>query len=160
MGNAGWDTDKVSSGDSENLSRGTACEVLADVFGLPVPEGKTAIQYLYDQNIISGKANGNLAESDPVTKAQFAVLTYRVLNSVGGGMGSSTALKPGTKEYFAWMYLAARKYDGVDFTADSAAGNISEEQWEKWCSQAGITSEAGYPGESTTKTGSRCEAGV
>ena len=151
MEKTGWETAKAGSNDSENLSRGTACEVLADVFDLPVPEGKTAIQYLYDQNIINGKANGDLAESDPVTKAQFAVLTYRVLNSVGGGMGSSTALKPGTKEYFAWMYLAARKYDGVDFTADSAAGNISEDQWGKWCSKAGITSEAGYPGESTTK---------
>ena len=151
MGNAGWDTDKVSSGDSENLSRGTACEVLADVFDLPVPEGKTAIQYLYDQNIISGKANGNLAESDPVTKAEFTVLTYRVLNSVGGGMGSSTALKPGAEEYFAWMYLAARKYDGVEFTADSAEGNIGADQWNAWYGQAGITSEAGYPGESTTK---------
>ena len=110
MEKTGWETDKVSSDDSGNLSRGTACEVLADVFGLPVPEGKTAIQYLYDQNIISGKANGNLAESDPVTKAEFTVLTYRVLNSVGGGKGSGVeGLKPGTPGYTAWMYLAVRK---------------------------------------------------
>ena len=38
------------------------------------------------------------------------MLTYRVLNSVGGGMGSAVAgLKPGTPEYMAWMYLAVRK---------------------------------------------------
>ena len=126
MEKTGWETDKVSSDDSGNLSRGTACEVLADVFDLPVPEGKTAIQYLYDQNIISGKANGNLAESDPVTKAQFAVLTYRVLNSVGGGMGSKDGWpEPGSKGYTAWMYLAVRKcvpfeMNQADTTIESA----------------------------------------
>lgn len=102
--------------EGTNLIRGKACEVLADIFALQVPAGKTAIQYLFEKNIISGKADGDLDADGTVTKAQFAVLTYRVLNFVGGGMGSSnTALKPGTKEYFAWMYLAARRC--VDFNS-------------------------------------------
>ena len=109
---AGWTTSKVNTDSTTLLSRGKACEVLADVFKLPVDtaSGEAAIQYLYGQNIITGKANSDLAETDPVTKAEFAVLTYRVLNSVGGGMGSAVAgLKPGTPEYMAWMYLAVRK---------------------------------------------------
>lgn len=123
MGKTGWKIAKAGSNDSENLSRGTACEVLADVFDLPVPEGKTAIQYLYDQNIINGKANGDLAESDPVTKAQFAVLTYRVLNSVGGGEGwKEDWPAPGSKGYTAWMYLAVRKC--VPFEMDQADTTI------------------------------------
>ena len=101
----GWNT-TVSLGN-ENLTRDTACEVLADVFDLPIGS-QSAIQYLYDQNIISGKADGDLDADGNVTFAEFAVLTYRVLNAVGGGMGSSISLKPGTEEYFAWMYLAAR----------------------------------------------------
>lgn len=155
----GWKTDKVSSDGSGNLSRGTACAVLADVFDLPVPSGTSAIQYLYDQNIINGTVDG-LNETGSVTKAEFAVLTYRVLNSVGGGMGSSTALKPGTEAYFAWMYLAVRKC--VDFNTADASGNIDESTWSHWIKQLtreGIPTDAkpseefqpAFPGTSTTK---------
>lgn len=89
------------------LTRGTACEVLADIFDLPATG--SAIQYLYNQHIINGKdASGSLGQRDPITKAEFAVITYRVLNSVGGGLGSGTVLKPGTKEYFSLLYLSYR----------------------------------------------------
>ena len=91
------------------FTRALACEVLADAFALQVPAGKTAIQYLYERNIINGVSENNLAENGSVTYAQFAVLTYRVLNSVGGGLGSETNLQPGTDAYYAWMYLAVRK---------------------------------------------------
>ena len=110
----GWETDKISNSDesteNNNLTRSTACAVLADVFDLPVPSGTSAIEYLYDQNIINGKADGNLDTEGSVSKAEFAVLTYRVLNSVGGGKGTAVeGLNPGTPEYVAWMYLAVRK---------------------------------------------------
>lgn len=112
----GWNT-TVSPG-SGNLSRSKACEVLADVFDLPIGS-QSAIQYLYDQNIVTGRADGSLAENDPVTKAEFAVLTYRVLNAVGGGMGSKDGWpEPGSKGYTAWMYLAVRKC--VPFEMDEA----------------------------------------
>lgn len=141
----GWNT-TVSLG-SWNLSRGKACDVLADVFDLPVPEGKTSIRYLYDQNIVTSNSS-----YETVTKAEFSVLTYRVLNAVGGGMGSSISLKPGTHAYFAWMYLAARgcvpfqsnqinaecrsvrlKNIGSNQVADAPAGDTSATTWgEIW----------------------------
>lgn len=98
------------------FTRDLACEVLADAFALQVPTGKTAIQYLYEKNIINGKADGTLDETGAVSFAEFAVLTYRVLNYTGGGLGSNSALKPGTDAYFAWMYLAVRR--SVPFTSD------------------------------------------
>lgn len=105
----GCSSDKVTNNSQINLTRSKACEVLADVFDLPL-NGKTAITYLFEKNIINGKSSGDLDENGTVTNAQFAVLTYRVLNSIGGGEGSSVdALKPATDEYFAWTYLAARK---------------------------------------------------
>ena len=91
------------------FNRAAACEVLADVFTLPVGE-EAAITYLYEQNIVNGKSEGDLGAEEPVSFAEFAVLTYRVLNFVGGGKGTGVAgLKPGTPEYMAWMYLAVRK---------------------------------------------------
>ncbi|WP_297290582.1 S-layer homology domain-containing protein [uncultured Flavonifractor sp.] len=91
------------------FNRAAACEVLADVFTLPVGE-EAAITYLYEQNIVNGKSEDNLGAADPVSFAEFAVLTYRVLNFVGGGKGTGVAgLKPGTPGYMAWMYLAVRK---------------------------------------------------
>lgn len=92
-----------------SFTRGLACEVLADIFALPIGN-QTAIQYLYNENIINGESSGNLNPDGPVSKAQFAVLTYRVLNAVGGGLGSDIeGLTPGTDEYYAWLYLAVRK---------------------------------------------------
>lgn len=125
----GWTvSDKISldqSGDTL-LTRSKACEVLAEVFSLDISSSSPAIKYLYDQNIINGTdANGTLNENGPVSHAEFAVLTYRVLNAVGGGEGSSNdALKPGTKEYFAWMYLAARAC--VPFNSTQLTKNMSE----------------------------------
>lgn len=122
---AGWTTTKLTEDDSTKLTRGKACDVLAEAFSLDL-SGKSAIQYLYDQNIINGTdANGTLNENGPVSHAEFAVLTYRVLNAVGGGEGSSNdSLKPGTKEYFAWMYLAARAC--VPFNSTQINNKMSE----------------------------------
>lgn len=126
----GCSTDKLKDA-SGNLTRGQACEVLADVFSLPVAENQPAIQYLYQQNIISGTSEYNLDETGFVSQAEFAVLTYRVLNAVGGGLGSSNkALKPGTDEYFAWMYLAAR--DCVSFSTEGSTGTIDADTWQQW----------------------------
>lgn len=116
---AGWSTYKIDSDSDVKLTRADACEVLADVFDLPIGS-KTAIEYLYEQNIVNGKGLNDLAEDDPVTAAEFSVLTYRVLNAVGGGKGSDTSLKPGTDEYFAWMYLAARKCVTLEVYANAA----------------------------------------
>jgi len=108
-------------GHTENIAvfdRGNACTILAKMFHIPTGD-QTAIAYLYDQNIINGTAD-DLDENGTVTKAQFAVLTYRVLNFVGGGLTESTdVLKPGTEEYFAWMYLAARRCVPFDATAET-----------------------------------------
>lgn len=92
-----------------NLTRGAACTALTQAFAIPTGE-KTAILYLYERNVINGKSTDELDEDGTVSCADFAVLTYRVLNFVGGGLGSSVEhLKPGTEAYFAWMYLAARR---------------------------------------------------
>lgn len=122
---AGWTTTKLQDTDTP-LSRSKACEVLAEVFSLDISSSSSAIQYLYDRNIINGTdASGTLNENGPVSHAEFAVLTYRVLNAVGGGEGSNNeALKPGTKEYFAWMYLAARAC--VPFNSTQLTKNMSE----------------------------------
>ena len=153
----GWNTDKVSSNESGNLSRGTACEALADVFDLPIGSGENAaINYLYKQNIINGTADGLKPEGN-VTKAEFAVLTYRVLNSVGGGKVSASAvLKPGSDGYFEWMYLAARgcvpfqsnqmdtpissaklKYVGQNSVADATGeeGVSGSNLWDAWAAR-------------------------
>ena len=130
----GCSTDKLkndSDGTSEPLTRGQACAVLADVFSLPVTGNQSAIQYLFQQNIISGTSANDPDESGSVSQAEFAVLTYRVLNAVGGGLGSSNkALKPGTDEYFAWMYLAAR--DCVSFSTEGSTGTIDADTWQQW----------------------------
>lgn len=153
----GWTTTKVTDSSSTELTRSKACEVLAEVFSLDLSD-KSAIQYLYDRNIINGTdASGTLNENGPVSHAEFAVLTYRVLNAVGGGEGSNNeALKPGTKEHFAWMYLAARAcvpfnstqlgtvMENVSFTFNG--NNVSdggesdtkgEEVWDKWKTRLG-----------------------
>lgn len=130
----GCSTDKLANepgGTSEPLTRGQACEVLADVFSLPVTGDPSAIQYLYQRNIISGTSEYDLDEKGSVSQAEFAVLTYRVLNAVGGGLGSSNkALKPGTDEYFAWMYLAARNC--VSFSTENSTETIDETTWQQW----------------------------
>ena len=106
----GSSDDALTGGEGDRLTRAMACEVLADAFSLCIPAGQSAIAYLYERNIINGVGDGNLNETGSVTMAQFAVLTYRILNHTGGGMGSSIAgLKPGTDEFYAWLYLAVRK---------------------------------------------------
>lgn len=124
---------EVTDNSETLLTRAKACTILTEIFHIPV--GNTSdIQYLYEQNIINGKSESDLDENGTVTKAQFAVLTYRALNFVGGGKGSSvTSLKPGTKEYFSWMYLAARKV--VDFNIDAVSGDITNDIWSEWITQ-------------------------
>ncbi|MGN1004511.1 MAG: S-layer homology domain-containing protein [Oscillospiraceae bacterium] len=138
----GCTSEKLPS--SGSFTRGVACEVLAEVFDLPI--GSSAIQYLYDKNIINGYADGSLGETDSISYAQFAVITYRVLNSVGGGQGSSIlSLKPGTKEYFSWMYLAARA--AVQFDASATAGTIDSDTWNHWISQLMRAGDYGIPAD-------------
>lgn len=130
-----------------NLTRGEACTALTQAFAIPTGE-KAAILYLYERNIINGKSAGELDENGTVSCADFAVLTYRVLNFVGGGLGSIVEqLKPGTEAYFAWMYLAARRcvafqsnqletsmnsvsdfstYDGIDETEYTDGSTVVE----------------------------------
>lgn len=114
----GSPTDRLD-GKTE-FTRALACEVLADAFALQ-PE-RAAIDFLYEKNIINGESAGNLNATGSVSKAQFAVLTYRVLNYTGGGLGSTSALKPGTAAYFAWMYLAVRR--SVPFTSPQTGSSI------------------------------------
>lgn len=114
----GSPTDALAGESS--FTRALACEVLADAFALQ-PE-RAAIDFLYEKNIINGESAGNLNPTGSVSKAQFAVLTYRVLNYTGGGLGSTSALKPGTDAYFAWMYLAVRR--SVPFTSPQTGSSI------------------------------------
>ena len=118
----GSPTDVLAGASS--FTRALACEALADAFALQ-PEG-TAIEFLYEKNIINGDSAGNLNPTGSVSEAEFAVLAYRVLNYTGGGLGSTSALKPGTDAYFAWMYLAVRR--SVPFTSDQTEipiGNVT-----------------------------------
>lgn len=130
---AGWHSDAFDEAyaakDSENnpVSRGLACTVLAEIFNLPIGN-ESAIEYLSRKNIINGYANGDLGENDPVSMAQFAVVTYRILNSIGGGASSTTGLIPGTVEYNSWMFLTNR---GV-VEKDGHEGNIDETTWNEW----------------------------
>ena len=120
----GSSTDKLTGEDTAVVTRGAACEVLADVFALPIGN-QTAIQYLYSKNIINGESSGNLNPDGSVSKAQFAVLTYRVLNAVGGGEGAESRWPtPGSEGYTAWMYLAVRKC--VPFEMDQAKTAIGQ----------------------------------
>ena len=122
----GSTTNKLTGTGSDTVTRSLACEVLADVFALPIGD-QSAIQYLYHENIINGKSPNDLAENDPVTKAEFAVLTYRVLNAVGGGEGTKSGWPtPGSQGYTAWMYLAVRKCVPFEMDqADKAIGQVT-----------------------------------
>ena len=177
-GKTGWTLSSnitLETSSDKLLTRSKACDVLAEVFNLDL-SSKPAIQYLYDQNIINGTdASGTLNKEGPVSHAEFAVLTYRVLNAVGGGEGSSVAaLKPGTKEYFAWMYLAARacvpfnstqinkkmsevsfKFNGNTVTDGGESDTEGEDVWNNWKTRLGedlhiaIGSTAQYSEDST-----------
>ena len=176
----GWTTTKLTSESSTQLSRSKACAVLAEVFALPVGEEENAaITYLYEQNIVNGKSEDNLGAADPVSFAEFAVLTYRVLNSVGGGKTKAgDTFKPGDNGYFEWMYLAARGCvpfqsnqmdtaiakakltnvgqnsvaDAAD-AADAADGVKSGETlWAAWIARLNTLKNVGWgEGESVTK---------
>lgn len=105
----GCSTDQLAGQEDDLFTRGMACTVLADAFQMAVKEDMSAIQYFYELNLINGIDQNNLDENGPVCQAEFAILTYRVLNHMGGGMGSVLdGLKPGTDEYYAWLYLAVR----------------------------------------------------
>ena len=138
LSKTGWETEVLL--DDNEFTRSDACEVLADVFMLPLGN-QSAIQYLYDKNIVSGTANGDLNEDSSVSFAEFSVLSYRVLNTVGGGMGSAiSGLKPGTDEYYGWLYLAVRKC--VPFSAER--GNEKIGQAEGFTTYGGSQLKYGY----------------
>ena len=138
LSKTGWETEVLL--DDNEFTRSDACEVLADVFMLPLGN-QSAIQYLYDKNIVSGTANGDLNEDSSVSFAEFSVLSYRVLNTVGGGMGSAiSGLKPGTDEYYGWLYLAVRKC--VPFSAER--GNEKIGQAESFTTYGGSQLKYGY----------------
>lgn len=107
--------------DTGALRRDGAARILVEAYRLDIKDGGTptaaeAIDFLYQQHIINGFEGSNeLGGNRTLTQAEFAVLAYRVLNFVGGGAGSEVELVPGTKEYFSWMYLAARLCPGVAF---------------------------------------------
>ncbi len=122
-----WATD-VSLINTENLTRGEACEILADVFRLPIGDN-SAIKYLYDQKIVCGYANGGLGENDDVTYAQFATLTYRILRTLGVGTGTQTQLQPETNDYFNYSYLKARN---INIKKDEIVDN---DVWNGWISR-------------------------
>lgn len=144
----GSPTDRLD-GKTE-FTRILACEVLADAFALQ-PEG-AAIDFLYEKNIINGESAGNLNPTGSVSKAQFAVLTYRVLNYTGGGLGSTSALKPGTDAYFAWMYLAVRR--SVPFTSPqtgSSIGSVTDFSTYKLAADTEYTDGARVPSVETAE---------
>lgn len=112
------------------FTRSEACAALADVFALPVGSG-SAIEYLCSRNILNGRADGDPDADGSVTFAEFTVLTYRVLSAAGGGLGSGVGtLKPGTMEYYCWMYLAVRKC--VPFSLDNWKTSIRDAAFETY----------------------------
>lgn len=145
------------SDEPNYMTRGDAATVLAEIYNLPIGSG-SAIQYLYAQNIVNGKSDGQLHESDPITKAEFAVLTYRVLNLVGGGQGAGTAgVTPGGEQYFSWMYLFARNCLSYEDGAktDATAEAINEGTWNRWkerLTSLGINGISDYDGEFPKET--------
>lgn len=144
----GSPTDRLD-GKTE-FTRALACEVLADAFALQ-PE-RAAIDFLYEKNIINGESAGNLNPTGSVSKAQFAVLTYRVLNYTGGGLGSTSALKPGTDAYFAWMYLAVRR--SVPFPSKqtgTAIGSVTDFTTYSLTKDTEYTDGATVPSVTTAK---------
>lgn len=145
------------------LTRAEACDALVQAFAIPTG-GKSAIEYLYEKNIISGKSSGALEEGGDVSSAEFSVLIYRVLNYTGGGEGSVESIKPGTEEHFAWMYLAVRacvplqstqtgvKISDAQFWVkdkqiqetekDGFEKKYGETLWSYWIEKLGIASNA------------------
>lgn len=112
------------------ITRESACTVLADIFSLPLNDSE-AIDYLYEKNIINGMADGSLNRDGSVSKAEFSVLAFRILNTLGGGKGTRIyGLYPGTYEYFCWLYLAS--FGVVEINVDSPHIQISEEKWNEW----------------------------
>lgn len=139
---------------TEKMTRSQACDVLLKIYNIPVGNGTdAAIRYLYEKNVISGYkgATVNLGENDPIDKASFAVLTYRVLNFVGGGDGYADEFKKGSvplsgDEFFCWMYLNVRNCMNINATLDGDLDRadrdkpdttISKTTWNKW--QARLT---------------------
>lgn len=148
LSDMGSPTDALAGESS--FTRALACKALADAFALQ-PEG-AAIDFLYEKNIINGESAGNLNPTGSVSKAQFAVLTYRVLNYTGGGLGSTSALKPGTDAYFAWMYLAVRR--SVPFTSPqtgSSIGSVTDFSTYKLAADTEYTDGATVPSVTTAK---------
>ena len=96
---AGYDNEKFTQESNSALTRAEACEVLAVLFQLPVGES-SAIQYLYEQGLIQGTAEGDLDETGSINLAQFAVVTYRLYSILGSipnppGEGGSTPEESG-----------------------------------------------------------------
>lgn len=111
------------------LSRADACAVLVQIFNMPIGESQEPIEYLNGQNIIMGDKDGNLNPEGTVTEAEFAVLTFRVMNAVGGGGGvDSTGLLPGSLPHIAWRFLSA-----IDEIGNRTFNEtINQELWGSW----------------------------
>ena len=119
----------VAGGSAAPMTRGQTCKLLAAVFRLPVESDQTAIQYLYEQNIVNGKSANDLGESDPITNAQFSVLIYRLIVAGGGGKGfSNPDYKIGNENAFAWTYLNMRGCVLSDYHSDYDTTIIGNEQ--------------------------------
>lgn len=125
------------------LTRGGAARILTKVYSIDTSSASSPIQYLFNKNIVNGYAgSGELGATDPIDQASFAVLTYRVLNFVGVGEGTKSNLMPGSRDYFCWMYLAARKC--VD--SEYKGGTFSTDTWEKWETELRKAGKALDPG--------------
>ncbi len=120
----GWKT-ATELESEEKLTRAEVCEILAEVFRLPKGDN-SAIEYLYSQGIINGYETRGLEPDGGVSFAQLALLSYRIIRAVGGGLGNQAGLKPGTPEYFAYSYFRARSID-ID-----TEGGIDLDTWEGW----------------------------
>lgn len=78
---AGYDSGEYKEGSSTRLTRAEACEVLAVLYQLPIGE-KSAIQYLADEGIISGTAEGNLDEGGAIRQGEFALIAVDRLGDI------------------------------------------------------------------------------
>ena len=60
-------------------------------------EARAAVDWLTENGIMQGNAEGDLMLDQPLTRRQFAVLEYRIAKLEGGSV-----TPPETEEYPAW----------------------------------------------------------
>ena len=78
---AGYDAGTYAQTPDRLLTRAEACQVIATLFQLPVPEGTAAIDYFYQQGYIQGVNTGDASIVDLDPNGQIVGLAFQMLAS-------------------------------------------------------------------------------